>query len=157
MNKEFKINKQFNVYASRPGKGKTTKLISIANERLSDNKKVMFITLDSCKEKMLKEVTNSSNLMLYDNVTKLQQIEVGVKILKPDVLIIDYIQLLEENPKMVYCLNKLAVNNNLELHIAIQLSRKFDEIDLDKLSYYDIQRISDSEYFDIATNYYVLY
>ena len=145
----------------RPAMGKTSFALSLLNHLLDRKKNVLFFTMDSPKEKVVNklvaekigtplfsliegkireeevnivldsfkdkklEIVDKTNLTIEDVKTKVSEI-------KPDIVFIDYVQLLEapKAPNRTEAINlvikeikNIAVNNNVIVVLLSQLSR----------------------------------
>lgn len=145
----------------RPAMGKTSLACSLANHFLDNNKKVLFFSLQLSKEKLAQrlvaEKINTPILPLLENKIneaeldialnsyadksieiidkidlKIEEFEDRVKTMKPDIVFVDYIQLLEmpKAPNLTEATNlaikevkRIAVENNIIVVLLSQLSR----------------------------------
>ena len=149
---------------ARPAMGKTTFMLSIMENILSNNKRCLYFSLDASKEQVItrllfqiaeisfiKSKINAmnekdweklsaamNNLLMWDlklddnSILKTEEIEMAIKEQQPDVVFIDYLQLMEGKRKQDRCiqieeiikdLKRIAKENGVVIIIASQLSR----------------------------------
>ena len=149
------------IIGGRPAMGKTNFALSIVNHLLDSNKSVMYITTEMSAERLvLRLVAEKLNLAVHNLLTgdirkeeietalnyyndkklyindkisvTLDDLENGIKISKPDVVFIDYIQMIEapKAPNLTEATNlaikevkRIAVENNVIVVMLSQLSR----------------------------------
>lgn len=145
--------------SSRPGQGKTTTLLALANNLLINNKKIFFVTLESTAELLKLKIQNKNNKKL--NIVDLHNlsinellavIEENMKKSKIDYVLIDYIQLLQCDIKVRDALlKKLATLLNIPFVVSSQLPRNYTEmnIGIDKKEYTKIFIIKDFKEYEI--------
>lgn len=112
------------VIAARPGMGKTSFLISIG-ERISQKHKTQLISLENSISR-LKQNNISDSILIDDspenNVELLSEI---ISQNKPEVVLIDYIQLMTGNREnLIKDLKTIAVKFNICLIVTSQISRE---------------------------------
>jgi replicative DNA helicase len=110
--------------AARPGMGKTSFLLSIG-ERISRNHKTQLISLENSVSRL--KQNNISDLILIDDRTE-NNVELLTEIFsenKPEVVLIDYIQLMTGNRvNLIKDLKTMAVKFNICLIVTSQISRE---------------------------------
>ncbi len=112
------------VIAARPGMGKTSFLLSIG-ERISQKHKTQLISLENSISR-LKQNNISDSILIDDspenNVELLSEI---ISQNKPEVVLIDYIQLMTGNREnLIKDLKTIAVKFNICLIVTSQISRE---------------------------------
>ena len=112
------------VIAARPGMGKTSFLLSIG-ERISQKHKTQLISLENSIS-LLKQNNISDSILIDDspesNVELLSEI---ISQNKPEVVLIDYIQLMTGNREnLIKDLKAIAVKFNICLIVTSQISRE---------------------------------
>jgi len=112
------------VIAARPGMGKTSFLLSIG-ERISQKHKTQLISLENSISR-LKQNNISDSILIDDspenNVELLSEI---ISQNKPEVVLIDYIQLVTGNREnLIKDLKAIAVKFNICLIVTSQISRE---------------------------------
>ncbi len=112
------------VIAARPGMGKTSFLLSIG-ERISQKHKTQLISLENSIS-LLKQNNISDSILIDDspesNVELLSEI---ISQNKPEVVLIDYIQLMTGNREnLIKDLKTIAVKFNICLIVTSQISRE---------------------------------
>ncbi|MCQ2747901.1 MAG: DnaB helicase C-terminal domain-containing protein [Mycoplasmoidaceae bacterium] len=119
---------------TRPGKGKTTLGLNILSELNSQNLTTLFIscemTSEEVKSKIDKYVENMemslkpSKLFIDEGKFNLFKIEQDIRECNPQIVVIDYVQLLQENVKRVTGeIKKLAQKYNCVIFALAQLNR----------------------------------
>lgn len=149
---------------ARPAMGKTTFMLSIMENILSNNKRCLYFSLDASKEQVItrllfqiaeisfiKSKMNNmnekdweklsdamNNLLMWDlkiddnSGIKTEEIETAIKEQQPDIVFIDYLQLMDGKRKQDRCtqieeiikdLKRIAKENGVVIVIASQLSR----------------------------------
>ena len=149
---------------ARPAMGKTTFMLSIMENILSNNKRCLYFSLEMSKEQVItrllfqiaeisfiKSKMNNmdekdweklsdamNNLLMWDlklddnSGIKTEEIETAIKEQQPDVVFIDYLQLMDGKRKQDRCtqieeiikdLKRIAKENGVVIIIASQLSR----------------------------------
>ena len=149
---------------ARPAMGKTTFMLSIMENILSNNKRCLYFFLEMSKEQLItrllfhiaeisfiKSKMNNmdekdweklsdamNNLLMWDlkiddnSILKTEEIETAIKEKQPDVVFIDYLQLMDGKRKQDRCtqieeiikdLKRIAKENGVVIIIASQLSR----------------------------------
>ena len=110
--------------AARPGMGKTSFLLSIG-ERISRNHKTQLISLENSVSRL--KQNNISDLILIDDSPE-NNVELLTEIFsknKPEVVLIDYIQLMTGNREnLIKDLKTMAVKFNICLIATSQISRE---------------------------------
>ena len=145
--------------ASRPGQGKTTTLLALAADLLTNNKNIVFVTLESSAE-LLKskiKIKNNKKLNVVDlpNSSIEELSDVIEKIKKKtnvDYVFVDYIQLLNCDVKARDALLKeLTISLNIPFVVSSQLPRNYNEmnIGLEKQEYTKIFIIKDFNEYEI--------
>jgi replicative DNA helicase len=112
------------VIAARPGMGKTSFLLSLG-ERISQYHKTLMISLETSASR-LKQMNISDSILIEDsfeiNVERLSEILLENK---PEVVLIDYIQLMTGNREsLIKDLKNIAVKYNVCLIVSSQLGRQ---------------------------------
>lgn len=131
----------------RPGRGKTALMISTINLALADNKKVLFYSLECGREIIESSFSETKNLTIKDKpIKEVKTIYDDLLELKPDVVFIDYLELL---PKYsIEHLKQITQRFNIKVIVNSQLGRKYiginskDEI-MNQLKEEYIYKISD--------------
>ena len=126
--------------ASRPGEGKTTILLKLANKLLENNNSLVFVSLELLAELLKLKIQNNdcSQFHIVDvpNLTINELSNIIKKIMKNtkvDYVFIDYIQLLNCDMKMVNkLLKELATILNVPFIVSSQLPRNYNEINIKK-------------------------
>lgn len=133
-------NKELVIIASRPNQGKTYTIISCIKESLKVNKKVLFISLENDKESVKKMLNyKSNNLVIYDKALKhTSEISELVDNNYPDVVYIDYLDLLPNQEEAISLLNNISVDKNILIVVAASLSAYFDDYDFNNIEVNDI-------------------
>ena len=110
--------------AARPGMGKTSFLLSIG-DRISQNHKTQLISLENSVSRL--QQNNISDLILIDDSPE-NNVELLTEIFsknKPEVVLIDYIQLMTGNREnLIKDLKTMAVKFNICLIVTSQISRE---------------------------------
>ena len=135
LNNNFK--RELIVIASRPNNGQTSLLNKITKEWTTHRKKVLRISVDKHKDKIIPRVSTEfpENLIVEDSVIKdLTVIEQYLNKHKPDVVIIDYLQLLPDGDETIITLKNLSNTKNIPIIVTSQLSRKCIDLDLSTIS-----------------------
>lgn len=135
LNNNFK--QELIVIASRPGVGKTALITKFTKDCTEHGKKVLFISIDEPKGNIIRRIRTEvlENLIVEDTVIKdLSVIEEYLNKHTPDVVVIDYLQLLPDGDETIATLKKLSNNKNIPIIVASQLSRKCDDLDLSTIS-----------------------
>ena len=135
LNNNFK--QELIVIASRPNNGKMALLTKITKDCTKLGKKVLLISVDEPKDKIIPRVRTEfpENLIVEDAVIKdLSVIEQYLNKHKPDVVIIDYLQLLPDGDETIITLKNLSNTKNIPIIVTSQLSRKCIDLDLSTIS-----------------------
>lgn len=143
--------------ASRPGQGKTTTLLALADDLLANNKNIIFVTLESSAELLKSKIKNNKKLNVVDlpNSSIEELSDVIEKIKKKtnvDYVFVDYIQLLNCDVKARDALLKeLTISLNIPFVVSSQLPRNYNEmnIGLEKQEYTKIFIIKDFNEYEI--------
>lgn len=143
--------------ASRPGQGKTTTLLALADDLLANNKNIIFVTLESSTELLKSKIKNNKKLNVVDlpNSSIEELSDVIEKIKKKtnvDYVFVDYIQLLNCDVKARDALLKeLTISLNIPFVVSSQLPRNYNEmnIGLEKQEYTKIFIIKDFNEYEI--------
>lgn len=134
INKLLEPKKQIIVIGSRPGLGKTTLTLQIADKVLNQNMKVAIFSLENSKEMTLNRLHNKANVYVDDTPNiPISYIEEQTKKLVQDhhieLVIIDYIQLIKDYFKTNDISSRLkALAEQLQITIIItsQLTSNID-------------------------------
>lgn len=146
------------VLASRPGNGKTSTILENIREDLLNDKKVLFFSLENGKDNIIERGNFSSldNLVILDNpVADISDIENNITKYNPDVVYIDYIDLLPNVDGANELLHQLSIDYNIPVVVAHNLSAENDNYDLSTITVKDFSIINDSV--DKVDNYYILF
>lgn len=131
INNDFKS--EFITVASRPGVGKTALILKTAEECLELGKKVLLFSLESNKELILKRmnIEDNDNFIIYDSVIQnLNDIKSSTNTFNPDIILVDYLQLLPNSEEAIDLLKEISIEKNIPVIITSQLSRVNAELDL---------------------------
>lgn len=133
-------NKELVIIVSRPNQGKTYTTLSCIKESLKVNKKVLFISLEKDKESIKKMLNcKSNNLVIYDKALKhTSEILELVDNNYPDVVYIDYLDLLLNQEEVVNLLKNISVDKNIPIVVAASLSAYFDDYDFNNIKVTDV-------------------
>ena len=143
--------------ASRPGQGKTTTLLALADDLLTNNKNIVFVTLESSAELLKSKIKNNKKLNVVDLPnSSIQQLSDLIEKIKKktnvDYVFVDYIQLLNCDVKARDALLKeLTISLNIPFVVSSQLPRNYNEmnIGLEKQEYTKIFIIKDFNEYEI--------
>lgn len=143
--------------ASRPGQGKTTTLLALVDDLLTNNKNIVFVTLESSAELLKSKIKNNKKLNVVDlpNSSIEELSDVIEKIKKKtnvDYVFVDYIQLLNCDVKARDALLKeLTISLNIPFVVSSQLPRNYDNmnIGLEKKDYTKVFIIKDFNEYEI--------
>lgn len=122
---------------TRPNKGRTHYLCEYLKDSLNDGKKVLLITFDSSKEEILfrTKEADTSNLIYYNSAIKeFSTINKLIDTNKPDIVFIDYLNLLPNNESSIIDLSNISKDKNIPIVAIFQLSMRFDYDNLDDVS-----------------------
>lgn len=133
-------NKELVIIASRPNQGKTYTTLSCIKESLKVNKKVLFISLENDKESIKKMLNyKSNNLVIYDKPLKhTSEISELVDNNYPDIVYIDYLDLLPNQEDVINLLKNISVEKNIPIVVAASLSAYFDNYDFSNIKVTDV-------------------
>ena len=119
--------------AGRPGMGKTTLLKEIIKDE--KDKKITVFSLETKREMFMTGLENHKNITVYDTIRTIEDIEKVLWESKPEIVAIDYFQLLNcigNNFYEIYAvasiqLKKLSKKLGIPIIILSQIGRKCEE------------------------------
>lgn len=114
------------VIAARPGMGKTSFLLSIGKQ-ISNHHKTQLISLETSASQ-LKHKNISDSILIDDSpAINLERLSEIILHNRPEVLLIDYIQLMTGNAEnIIIDLKTIAVKCNICIIVASQISRDLE-------------------------------
>lgn len=110
--------------ASRPGMGKTS-ILNYIGQQLAINKKVLFVSLEYTATKLTLRFGKTKNTIYTDKLNSIEEIEKIVRSHKIEVVLIDFIQLLNDK-KILKRLKVKAAQLNVTIIATAQLRRNID-------------------------------
>lgn len=142
INKEFKG--ELVAIAGRPCSGQTSLLCSLTKQCLKHNKKVLFISLETGQEILIKKLKykDISNLQIED--TPIRELSVLADIINNfdgDVVLVDYLQLLPNHKQAIKLLKELSSSKDIPIVVTSLLSREYDDKDLSTLQLSEFKNI----------------
>lgn len=152
--------KEYIVVASRPGVGKTYTLLNEVTYALENNKKVLFISLDNTKEMLCDRLNidvNDNLTIVDDYITDLNTIENLVITNKPDILMLDYIDLLSNKVEANDLLSKISEKYNIAVIVTTELGRNNIGCDLETIPTQEFKSINKTYMIEKADSYILLY
>ena len=144
--------KGYIVIASRPGNGKTSTILDNIKIDLLNNKKVLFFSLENSERSIIErdKCFKTSNLVILDNpVKKMDDIKDNITKHNPNVVYIDYFDLLPNKDGANDFFHQLSVTNNIPIVVAHNLSNENDLDMLDKSDNYFLLYINDKKRLDV--------
>ena len=119
--------------AGRPGMGKTTLLKEII--KFEKDKKITVFSLETKREKFMTGLENHKNITVYDTIRTIEDIEKVLWESKPEIVAIDYFQLLNcigNNFYEIYAvasiqLKKLSKKLGIPIIIVSQIGRECEK------------------------------
>jgi replicative DNA helicase len=115
---------ELTLIAGRAGMGKTT-VLNFIGQLLAINKRVLFVSLEYTTTKLTLRFGKTKNIIYTDKLNSIDEIEKIVSTHKIDVVLIDFIQLL--NDKMILKRLKMkAAKLNINIIATAQLRRNVD-------------------------------
>lgn len=157
-----KYEHEFILIGARPAVGKTALLLKLTKDYLEQGKKVLFFSLEASSELLFRrmKMNDTPNLLINDYVIKdLTRVKESIQNFKPDVILIDYLQLLPQEIELPTLLKQISKENNIPVIVSTQISRTYDEIDLSQISIEEFKSISKSisEFIDESDTFSILY
>ena len=154
--KEYVCN--YAVVASRPGNGKTATIIENIKDDLKNNKKVLLFSLESSKDEIFKrsEIKNDNLIVLDSPIEKLYDIIDEINKYKPDIVYIDYYDLLPNTTEVDELLYQATRDYNIPIIVARNLSEENDNYNLSTITFEQFCKINGSSMMNKADNYYLL-
>lgn len=154
--KEYVCN--YAVVASRPGNGKTATIIENIKDDLKNNKKVLLFSLESSKNEIFKRSKiKDNNLVVLDNpIRDLYNVIDEINIYDPDIVYIDYYDLLPNTKEADGLLYQATRDYNIPIIVARNLSIENDNHDLENISIDKFMEINGLLKDDIYDTYIVL-
>ncbi|MGN1268822.1 MAG: hypothetical protein ACI4U0_04925 [Candidatus Aphodocola sp.] len=151
---------QYIVISSRPGNGKTSTILENIKDDLLNGKKVLFFSLENSKDSIIKqtEFSNLDNLIILDNpIEDINDIKNSIIQYNPDIVYIDYIDLLPNVDGVNEYFHKLSIDYNIPVVVAHNLSMENDNYDLSTITITEFCKINSSSMIDTTDKYYLLY
>ena len=115
---------ELTLIAGRAGMGKTT-VLNFIGQLLAINKKVLFASLEYTATKLTFRFGKTKNIIYTDKLNSIEEIEKIVSAKKIDVVLIDFIQLLNDK-KILKRLKMKAAKLNVNIIATAQLRRNVD-------------------------------
>lgn len=115
---------ELTLIAGRAGMGKTT-VLNFIGQLLAINKRVLFASLEYKATKLTLRFGKTKNIIYTDKLNSIEEIEKIVSTHKIDVVLIDFIQLLNDK-KILKRLKMKAANLNVNIIATAQLRRNVD-------------------------------
>lgn len=151
---------QYIVIASRPGNGKTSTILENIKDDLLNDKKVLFFSLENSKDSIIKQTkfSNLDNLIILDNpIEDINDIKNSIIQYNPDIVYIDYIDLLPNVDGANEYFHKLSIDYNISVVVAHNISIENDNYDISTITIEEFCKINGSSMIDKADKYYLLY
>lgn len=149
---------QYIVIASRPGNGKTSTILENIKDDLLNDKKVLFFSLEISKDSIIKQTkfSNLDNLIILDNpIEDINDIKNSIIQYNPDIVYIDYIDLLPNVDGVNEYFHKLSIDYNIPVVVAHNISIENDNYHLSTITVNDFSIINGS--IDKVDNYYLVF
>lgn len=115
---------ELTLIAGRAGIGKTT-VLNFIGQLLAINKRVLFASLEYTATKLTLRFGKTKNIIYTDKLNSIEEIEKIVSTHKIDVVLIDFIQLLNDKT-ILKRLKMKAANLNVNIIATAQLRRNVD-------------------------------
>jgi thymidine kinase len=126
--------KELMVLASGHGLGMTAVILNSIKKYIKNNKKVLLFSLETSEDEILKRmrIDANDNLVIKDKPNvDIEYILKNIDEIKPDIVIIDYLQLLNETKDVIFDVLKRTIETyNIPIIITSQLSINNDSLDL---------------------------
>ena len=159
------FKKELIVYGVRPDMGAKAVICKIAKDCLASGKKVLFYSFELPEEITMKRINadDNTNLLVKDKPLKeLSDMKNTIESFKPDIVLIDYFQLMQRNtkPEDIYVLNSYAKQYDIPVIVLSQMGMiKFEDVDFTNADIEEVKKISPTltPILDVADRFIVFY
>ena len=142
------FKKELIVYGVRPDLGHVALNCSTIKKCIELGKRVLFYSLELPEDLMLKRIglSDTSNLLIKDKlVENLEDINHTIDSFKPDIVVIDYFQLLTKDTKSedIYVLNRIAKEHDIPFIVVSHLSEVINrELDFNNITLDEFKEVN---------------
>lgn len=159
------FNKELIVFGVRPDMGAKAVICKTAKDCLALGKKVLFYSFELPEEITVKRINadDNTNLLVKDKPLKeLSDMKNTIDSFKPDIVLIDYFQLMQHNtkPEDIYVLNSYAKQYDIPVIVLSQMGMiKFEDVDFTNADIEEVKKISPAltPILDVADRFIVFY
>lgn len=158
------FNKELIIYGVRPDMGAKAVICKTAKDCLALGKKVLFYSFELPEEKIVKRINadDNTNLLVKDKLLKeLSEMKNTIESFKPDIVFIDYFQLMqrETKPEDIHVLNAYAKKFDIPIIALTYMGYKFENVDFTNSDIEEVKKLSPALtlMIDVADRFIVFY